>query len=75
MEAGLGAESRHRRLLPDAFVEHAWARRLFLFTTTYQPDQPSWVDNRLTLLAVAAVAVALAWLLLARPERLLKEDQ
>jgi hypothetical protein len=50
----------------DAFAEHAWARPLFLFTTTYQPDAPAW------LTAAALVAV---WLLLANPERLLKEDQ
>jgi hypothetical protein len=58
----------------DAFVGHSWARPLFLFTTTYQPGQPAWLNNRLTLLAVAAAAITAAWLLLGRPERLLKED-
>jgi hypothetical protein len=58
----------------DAFAEHAWARPLFLFTTTYQPDQPAWLGDRFALLALAAAALTTAWLLLARPERLLKED-
>jgi hypothetical protein len=58
----------------DAFAEHAWARPLFLFSTTYLPDQPGWLDNRFILLGLAAGTLVVAWLLLARPDRLLRED-
>jgi hypothetical protein len=41
------------------FAGHVWLRPFFLFATTHQPDAPYWLQNRVMMLATAAIAFAL----------------
>jgi len=54
------------------FVAYTWLRPLFLFPTTLAPQITFWTANRLELIGVAAVLVALGWLLLRDRERLIR---
>jgi hypothetical protein len=58
----------------DSFLETAGLRPLFLFATTFAPGAPFWGANRVALLASSLLLVAAWWLLLGRPERLLKGE-
>jgi hypothetical protein len=61
-------------LLHDLFVSMPWLRPMFLPASTAAVARGFWWMNRVDLLAMAAVAVALTGLLLRRPERLLMGD-
>lgn len=53
--------------------QHYPGRLLYLFATTRGTVPGDWAANRLTLIGVAAVLIALALLVLARAERLIGE--
>lgn len=61
------------QLFADAVQQHGWSRLLYLFATTRGAVAGDWMANRLTLIAVAVALGAVAWLLLGRSERLLRE--
>lgn len=61
-----------QQLFAGAAQEQHWSRLLYLFATTRGAVPADWTANRLTLIGVAAVLAALAWLLLGRSERLLQ---
>lgn len=58
----------------DSFLETAALRPLFLFATTFAPGASFWLANRLALLGSSLLLVTAWWLLLGRPERLLKGE-
>lgn len=55
----------------DEFMNNAILHPVFLFPLTFSPDASYWLANRIELLGVAAVLLALAWFLLCLPELLL----
>lgn len=58
----------------DSFLETAGLRPFFLFATTFAPGASFWLANRLALIGASLLLVATWWLLLGRPERLLKGE-
>jgi hypothetical protein len=58
----------------DNLLHGRWTRPIFLFTTTYAPDSPTWLPDRLWLVTTAFVPAAAGAWLLRRPERLLRGD-
>lgn len=54
---------------------HLPGRLLYLFATTRGAVPGDWTENRLALLGTAATLVALALVVLARPERLIGEEE
>jgi hypothetical protein len=58
----------------DAVQEHPPGRLLYLFATTRGAVPGEWTANRITLLGTGAVLIALALVLLGRPERLISEE-
>jgi hypothetical protein len=61
-------------LLHDLFVSTPWLHPVFLLATTAGVAPGVWWMNRLALLVMAVLAVALTGLLLGHPERLLVEE-
>ncbi|WP_146169476.1 hypothetical protein [Actinoplanes italicus] len=58
----------------DAVQAHQPGRLLYLFATTRGVVPGDWTANRLTLLGTGAALIALALVLLGRPERLISEE-
>ena len=58
-------------LFHDYFMSNAPLHPIFLFPLTFDPGANYWLTNRLELLAMAVVLLALAWWLLRLPELLL----
>jgi hypothetical protein len=61
------------QVLADAVQTNQWSRLLYLFASTRGVEPADWTANRLTLLVTAVCLAGAAWLLLGRPERLLRE--
>ncbi|GAA3455007.1 hypothetical protein [Dactylosporangium matsuzakiense] len=62
------------QLFAGLFAVHRWLHPFFMFATLRGGSDRSWLANRLTLLAAGALFLAVAALLLHRPERLLDEE-
>ncbi|PZG50967.1 hypothetical protein C1I98_09595 [Spongiactinospora gelatinilytica] len=60
-----------QQIFAEFLVEDRVLRHVFLFATTRGPV-PDWPANRLTLLATALPMGLAAWVLLGRPERILR---
>ncbi len=60
--------------LKDWFLAHDFARAWFPFMVTFSPDDPSLLANRLTVLALAAIGLAVAVVWLGRGEWLLGSE-
>lgn len=60
-----------QQLFAGAVQQHHWSRLLYLFASTRGTVPADWAANRITLIVLAAVLTAGAWLLLGRNERLL----
>ncbi|GGN44134.1 putative outer membrane lipoprotein [Actinoplanes campanulatus] len=63
-----------QQFFADAVQEHLPGRLLYLFATTRGAATDDWLANRLVLVGAGAVLVALALILLGRPERLISEE-
>lgn len=61
-----------QQVLAGPVQEHHWSRLLYLFASTRGTVPADWAANRLTLVASAICLAGIAWLLLGRPERLLR---
>lgn len=58
-------------LFAGLFAQHEGLRSVYLFATSRLSTTDGWVANRTMLVLTAAGLLLLAWLVLARPERLL----
>lgn len=61
-------------LFAGVFAQHDLLRSLYLFATSRLSATDGWVANRITLVLSATGMLLLAWLVLARPERLLTAE-
>lgn len=61
-------------LFAGLFSQHDGLRALYLFATSRLSSTEGWTANRITLVLSAGALLLVAWLLLARPERLLTAE-
>jgi hypothetical protein len=61
------------QILANTMAGHPWTRSLNLFATTRGTGQ-DWLTNRLVLLGTGVALFVAAWVVLARTERLIKEQ-
>jgi hypothetical protein len=58
------------QIFAEATQEHRWSRLLYPFATTRGAVAADWAENRITLMIIGLVCIALGWLVLGRTERL-----
>lgn len=63
-----------QQVFPGLLQGRDWTRPLYLFATTRGSVPEDWTTNRVTLLVTAVVLGGLGWVLLGRPERLLRGE-
>lgn len=62
-------------ILSALFVRDAWLHPFYLLASTNTDAHRFWWSNRLWLVGLGVLALAVSWLALNRPERLLDDDQ
>jgi hypothetical protein len=63
-----------QQIFPGLLQGRDWSRLFYLFATDRDTVPEDWTANRLTLVATALVLGGLGWVLLGRPERLLRGE-
>lgn len=59
------------QLFAGLLLANPAGRMGYLFPSTWAPQMPGWIANRVMLLSAAVLLLALTWWMLARPHRLL----
>lgn len=72
--AVLGTLAVAEATVHNLFTSHSWLHPIYGPASTTVAAHGYWWSNRVWLMSLAGVMLACAWMLLARPERLLEDD-